>query len=102
MLGENILQTLQKIATVAHRLEELSKAVDALKAEVNAQLNEHDGRLRVLEIAVARLEEARATQREIVRAEITAAVAELRVRYAEEQAQRQKELSSAEGTTERL
>jgi DhnA family fructose-bisphosphate aldolase class Ia len=38
--------------------------------------------------AVARLEEARATIRAEVRAEVTAVVSELRVRFAEEQKQR--------------
>jgi hypothetical protein len=88
MLGENIIQSLQKLITIAQRLDELSVKVEKLDTSVNARLDKQDDRLRALEIAIGRLEESRATQRETVRAEIATAVAELRVRFAEEQRQR--------------
>ncbi len=97
MRGENILQTLQKIMTVTLRLDELSKEVDELEDDVRSELGEHDERIRALEVAVGRLEEARATQRETVRAEIATAIAELRVRFVEEQAQRRQEPPALQG-----
>lgn len=42
MPGENILQTLQRIMTVTHQLQELAKEVDTLRADLNARLEKYD------------------------------------------------------------
>lgn len=96
MRGIGLLQT---IATSLDRLDRLTKQVDQIATELDAfkesvaqQLRMQDGAHAQLRERVARLEESRETIKETVRAEITASVAELRVRYAEEQSRPQRKL----------
>jgi len=102
------LELLQGIVSVTRHVQEMQTELRALRSDTEIRVRAMEriqsqtagenlsGRVRELEQTVAgltqsivRLEEARATTRADVRAEITAAVAELRVRYAEEQARRQ-------------
>jgi hypothetical protein len=81
-------EALRNLLVGLERLEQAYKRLDHLERH----LEDQDRRLRAVEIEVARLREAQATTRETVRAEITEVVAELRVRYAEQQAQSRPEL----------
>ncbi len=74
------------------RLEQATKRLDRLERDLDTL----DNRLRAVELDVAALKETRATIRETVRAEITAAVAELQVRYERERRQEKPELPSGE------
>lgn len=72
------LVVLERIESATKRIEKLEHAVASL-----------DQRLRVVETEVATLKEARAAIRDNVRAEIAEAIADLRVRYAEQTAARE-------------
>ncbi len=114
----NWLDVLQNVMSITRHVEELQLEQRALRNDTEVRLRTLErmqaqftgenlsGRIVALEQtvahlsqAIARLEEARATIRAEVRAEVTAAISELRVRFAEEQKQRPPEppaLSSGE------
>lgn len=74
----NVWEVLQEIASSTHSIRRLEEELREIRLEI-------EPRIRDLEVAVARLQESQQTVRELVRAEIALAVAELRVRYAESQ-----------------
>lgn len=63
MAAENILQALQKIATLVHRLDELADDVRELRGTVNAKLDRHDTQLADVRERLARLEALRDADR---------------------------------------
>jgi hypothetical protein len=85
-------EAVQQIASVTRHVAQLQTQVQDVRGEVRALRQDLLERVHAVELEVAALRtEAKAqreTQRETVRAEIATAVAELRVRYAEEQARR--------------
>jgi hypothetical protein len=85
---------LQDIASVTRHLKDIQQEQKDLRRELQHDFerleDEAHTRLRVLEDRVMSLEAHQATTRESIRAEIAIAVSDLRVRYAEEQARRQR------------
>jgi hypothetical protein len=95
MLGENVVQSLQKLITLSQRLDDLVEDVREFRETAIKRLDEHDSRLRNVEVAIARLDAERAglADKAAAAAEtaVTKVIADLRVRYVEEQAQRRQE-----------
>lgn len=88
-------EIIQEVASVTRHLAELREETTAIRAdtqelrrEMHARLEGVGERIHVLEREITALQQARETTREAIRAEIAVAVAELRARYAEEQARR--------------
>lgn len=79
----SLWEAIQEIVSLSSSVRQLEQRIEALSQTI-------EPRLRNPEIAVARLEQAHENIRETVRAEVTAAIAELRIRYAEGQAQQRK------------
>ena len=85
MPGENILQTLQKIATVVQRLDTLTDDLRELRTTISTRLERLEGHVADLRERLARLEASRAAdlaqmQAEFARFQAEVDRAELRLR----------------------
>lgn len=95
----NPVDVLKNIASGLDRIHDISRRLDEERADRKAfeqmaaiRFEALQKQLTELREQVARHEEFRQTVKEVVRAEITAAVAELRVRYAEQASAPKKQL----------
>jgi uncharacterized protein involved in exopolysaccharide biosynthesis len=77
MAGEGLLQTLQKIATVVHRLETLTADLRELRTIVSARLERLEGQLADVRERLARLEASRAADLAHMQADLTRFKAEV-------------------------
>lgn len=79
------VEGLQKVFGMAERIDGIAHRVAAIEQRIEHGFDRING----LEVRIARLEEMRETFRETVRADITQAVAELKVQYVQAEAHRQ-------------
>jgi hypothetical protein len=70
MRGENLLQSLQRIATFVHRLDELTEDQRELKTTVSGRLERLEGQLADLRERLARLEASRDGDRAQMQADL--------------------------------
>jgi uncharacterized protein involved in exopolysaccharide biosynthesis len=70
MAAENILQTLQRVATLVHRLDELSSDVRELRTTVAARLDKVDTQLSDARERLVRLEALREADRAQAQADL--------------------------------
>ncbi len=77
MAGENILQTLQRVATVLHQLDAVTTNVDRLTASTTARLDRLEGQMADVRERLARLEAAREADRAQMQAELARFKAEV-------------------------
>ena len=77
MPGEGLLETLQKIATVVHRLDALADDLRELRTTMTARLEKMEGHLSDMRERLARLEAARDADRAQMQAELSRFKAEV-------------------------
>ena len=85
---QGVWQVLQDVASVTRHVSELQVETREIRQELRGLREELQGKLHAMDIEIATLKAAQATSRETIRAEIAEVVAELRVRYSENEAQR--------------
>jgi predicted transposase YdaD len=83
-------EAIQEIASVTRNLKDLGDRMTRIEGRLDRHQEYTAEQVRRLSSELATLHAAQDTVRETVRAEIALAVADLRVRYAEEQARRQR------------
>ena len=74
---ENILQTLQRVATLVQRLDTMSEDFRDLRQTVTARLDRHDSQIADLRERLARLESVREADRAEMRADLARFKAEV-------------------------
>jgi hypothetical protein len=77
MPGENILQSLQKLATMAYRLDALGEDVRELRATVFPRMEKLEGQVAELRERFARLETSREADRAQMQADLARFMAEV-------------------------
>jgi septal ring factor EnvC (AmiA/AmiB activator) len=77
MAAESILQTLQKLATAIHRLDELADDLRELRVAATGKLDKVDSQLADLRERVARLEACREADRSHLQADLARFKAEV-------------------------
>ena len=77
MPGASILQTLQKIATVVHRLDALAEDLRELRTAVSARIERLEGQVADLRERLARLEASREADRAQMQADLARFSAEV-------------------------
>lgn len=74
---EGLFQALQKLATMFHRLDELTEDLDDIRISMGARLEKLDGQVADLRERVARLEASRDADRAQLQAELARFKAEV-------------------------
>jgi len=77
MPGDTILQTLQRIATLVHRVDELTEDIRELRITMNARLERLEGQLTDVRERLARLEASREADRSQMQADLARFKAEV-------------------------
>jgi uncharacterized protein involved in exopolysaccharide biosynthesis len=77
MPGASILETLQKIATVVHRLDSLAEDLRELRTVVSARIERLEGQVADLRERLARLEASREADRAQMQADLARFSAEV-------------------------
>lgn len=82
-------EVLQQIVSITRHVEDLQSEVKELKQDVQSFKDRVAERLKDQEVEAATLKTAQANIRDMVRSEVALSIAELRIRFAEENARRQ-------------
>lgn len=77
MAGEGVLQTVQKIATAVHRLDEMAEDLRELRVAVAGRLERLESQMADLRERVARIEASREADRSQMQAELARFKAEV-------------------------